>query len=116
MNHNIIRDLERENFKQDLPSFRVGDSVRVHIRINDGKRSRIQVFEGLVIKIQNGGISKRFTVRKLTGGVGVEKTFPIHSPKVEKIEKTRQGKIRRAKLFYIRKRVGKRAKVKEKLR
>ncbi len=116
MNHNIIKDLERESLKTDIPEFRVGDSLRVHIRITEGKRSRIQVFEGLVIKRQNGGIQERFTVRKLTGGVGIEKTFPLHSPKIEKIERIRQGKVRRARLFYIRDRVGKKAKVKEKLR
>ncbi len=116
MNHNIIKDLERESLKTDIPEFRVGDSLRVHIRITEGKRSRIQVFEGLVIKRQNGGIQERFTVRKLTGGVGIEKTFPLHSPKIEKIERIREGKVRRARLFYIRDRVGKKAKVKEKLR
>lgn len=116
MNYNIIRDLEREGQKKDLPSFNVGDTVRVSERITEGKRQRIQVFEGLVIKRQGGGISERFTVRKLSGNVGVEKTFPLHSPKIEGIEVIRRGKVRRARLYYIRDRVGKAAKVKERIR
>ncbi len=116
MNANIIRDLENETIKKDVPDFRVGDSVRVHLKIKEGKRERIQVFEGLVIKRQNTGVQERFTVRKLSYGVGVEKTMPLHSPKVEKIEVTRRGKVRRSRLYYIRDRVGKRAKVKERLR
>lgn len=116
MNYNIIRDLEREALKSDIPSFNVGDTVRVSVRITEGKRQRLQVFEGLVIKKQGGGVSERFTVRKLSGNVGVEKTFPIHSPKVELIEVVRRGKVRRAKLYYIRERVGKSAKVKERIR
>lgn len=116
MNYNIIRDLEREAIKKDLPSFNVGDTVRVSIRITEGKRDRLQVFGGLVIKKQGGGVSERFTVRKLSGNVGVEKTFPMHSPKVEEIEVVRHGKARRARLFYIRDRVGKSAKVREKIR
>lgn len=116
MNQLIIRDLEQEQIKQDIPQFRVGDSVRVHEKITEGKRERIQVFEGLVIKRQGGGVQERFTVRKLSSGVGVEKTFPINSPKLVKIEVTRRGKVRRARLFYIRERVGKAAKVKERIR
>lgn len=116
MNHNIIRDLETEFIKKDIPEFHVGDTVRVHIRITEGKRERIQVFEGLVIKRQGGGVQERFTVRKLSSGIGVEKTFPLHSPMTERIEVVRRGKVRRAKLFYIRERVGKSAKVKEKMR
>ena len=116
MNYNIIRDLEREGMNKELPSFNVGDTVRVSERITEGKRNRLQVFEGLVLKKQGGGISERFTVRKLSGGVGVEKTFPIHSPKIEQIEVIRRGKVRRARLFYIRDRVGKAAKVKERIR
>lgn len=116
MNQLIIRDLEQEQIKQDIPQFRVGDSVRVHEKITEGKRERIQVFEGLVIKRQGGGVQERFTVRKLSSGVGVEKTFPINSPKLVKIEVTRRGKVRRARLFYIRDRVGKAAKVKERIR
>ena len=116
MNYNVIRDLEREAMKKEIPSFNVGDTVRVSVRISEGKRDRLQVFEGLVIKKQGGGISERFTVRKLSSGVGVEKTFPVHSPKVELIEVVRRGKVRRARLFYIRDRVGKSAKVKERIR
>lgn len=115
MNSNIIRDLEMENMKADLPEFHVGDSVKVHIKITEGKRERIQIFEGLVIKRQGGGVQERFTVRKISSGIGVEKTFPLHSPMTEKIEVTRRGKVRRAKLFYIRDRVGKAAKVKERI-
>ncbi|HHT21137.1 MAG TPA: 50S ribosomal protein L19 [Tissierellia bacterium] len=115
MNQSIIRDLEMENMKPEVANFRVGDNVRVHIRITEGKRERIQIFEGLVIKRQGGGIQERFTVRKVSGGVGVEKTFPIHSPMIEKIEVVRTGKVRRARLFYIRDRVGKRSKVKERI-
>lgn len=116
MNYNVIRDLEREAMKKEIPSFNVGDTVRVSVRISEGKRDRLQVFEGLVIKKQGGGISERFTVRKLSSGIGVEKTFPVHSPKVELIEVVRRGKVRRARLFYIRDRVGKSAKVKERIR
>jgi large subunit ribosomal protein L19 len=113
MNMNIIKEIEKEQLKSELTPFNVGDTVKVHIKIVEGKRERIQIFEGLVIKIQNGGISRSFTVRKVSSGVGVEKTLPIHSPKIEKIEVVRKGKVRRARLHYIRDRVGKRAKVKE---
>lgn len=109
----ILRQIEQEQLKTDLPEFGAGDSVKVHIRVKEGKRERIQIFEGLVIKRQNGGIRETFTVRKLSFGVGVEKTFPLHSPVIEKIEVTRRGKVRRAKINYIRNRVGKAAKVKE---
>lgn len=109
----ILRQIEQEQLKTDLPDFGAGDSVKVHIRVKEGKRERIQIFEGLVIKRQNGGIRETFTVRKLSFGVGVEKTFPLHSPVIEKIEVTRRGKVRRAKINYIRNRVGKAAKVKE---
>lgn len=115
MNQNILKSLELEQLKSDLTTFGVGDSVKVHIKVVEGKRERIQIFEGLVIKFQNGGIRETFTVRKLSSGVGVEKTFPLHSPKIEKIEVTRRGKVRRAKLNYIRDRVGKSAKVKERI-
>ncbi|MDI9472312.1 MAG: 50S ribosomal protein L19 [Tissierellia bacterium] len=117
MNESIIRDIESEFLKTDIPEFRVGDTVRVHQRLKEGKSGgRIQVFEGLVIKRQQGGVQERFTVRKLSGNVGVEKTFPIHSPMIEKIEVVRKGKVRRARLLYIRDRVGKAAKVKERMR
>ena len=113
MNQLIIQEIEKEQLKQEVPVFHVGDTVRVHGRIREGEKERIQVFEGTVIKRQNGGARETFTVRKTSGGVGVEKTWPLHSPNVEKIVVVRRGKVRRAKLFYLRDRVGKRAKVKE---
>ena len=109
----IIKEIEQEQLKEKVDSFRVGDTVRVHGKIKEGNRERIQVFEGTVLKIQGGGNRKTFTVRKVSNGVGVEKTWPIHSPNVEKVEVVRAGKVRRAKLFYLRCRVGKKAKVKE---
>lgn len=113
---NIIDQLEREQLKSDIPDFRVGDTIKVHIRITEGKRERIQIFEGVVMKRQGGGVSEAMTVRKISSGYGVEKTFPIHSPKIEKIEVSRKGKVRRARLNYLRSRVGKSAKVKERIR
>ena len=109
----IIKAIEQEQLKSDLPKFSAGDTVKVHIRVKEGKRERIQIFEGVVLKRQNGGVRETFTVRKISFGVGVEKIFPVHSPGVEKIEVTRKGKVRRAKLNYLRDRVGKSAKVKE---
>lgn len=109
-----IKKLEQEQMKEEMPEFRVGDTVKVHYRVKEGSRERIQIFEGTVIKRQGGGLNETFTVRRLSYGVGVERTFLVHSPRVEKIEPTRRGKARRAKLFYLRNRVGKRAKVKEK--
>ncbi len=109
---NIIRSIEQNQLKTERPHFQVGDTVKVHIKIVEGKRERIQMFEGLVLKRQGGGVRETFTVRKLSSGVGVEKTLPLHSPKVEKIEIVRLGKVRRAKINYIRDRVGKAAKVK----
>ena len=109
----IIKAIEQEQLKSDLPKFSAGDTVKVHIRIKEGKRERIQIFEGVVLKRQNGGVRETFTVRKISFGVGVEKIFPVHSPSIEKIEVTRKGKVRRAKLNYLRDRVGKAAKVKE---
>jgi len=106
--------LEDEQLRSDLPSFNVGDTVQVHYKVVEGTRERIQVYEGTVLKIQGGGAGKTFTVRRLSYGVGVERTFPIHSPRVEKLVVTRRGKVRRAKLFYLRDRQGKAAKVKEK--
>lgn len=114
MNMNIIKEIEKEQMKQEPPKFNVGDTVKVHLKIVEGKRERIQIFEGLVIKKQNGGVSENFTVRKISSGVGVEKTLPLHSPKILDVEVVRKGKVRRAKLYYIRDRVGKKAKVKEK--
>ncbi|WP_291560254.1 50S ribosomal protein L19 [Clostridium sp. UBA2485] len=109
----LIRAIEAEQLRSDLPNFNVGDTVKVHVRIKEGTRERIQIFEGTVLKRQNGGIRETFTVRRLASGVGVERTFPLNAPIVEKIEVVRKGKIRRAKLFYLRDRVGKAAKVKE---
>ncbi len=113
MNQLIIQEIEKEQLKEEIPVFNVGDTVRVHAKIREGEKERIQVFEGTVIKRQNGGARETFTVRKSSGGVGVEKTWPLHSPNVEKIVVVRRGKVRRAKLFYLRDRVGKRAKVRE---
>ena len=110
----IIRAIEQEQLKTDLPAFGPGDTVKVHIRIKEGKRERVQIFEGVVLKRQGGGLTEMFTVRKISFGVGVEKTFPVHSPSIEKIDVTRRAKVRRAKLNYLRDRVGKAAKIKEK--
>jgi len=111
--NNIIKSIEEAQLNTSRPEFRVGDTVKVHLRIVEGKRERIQIFEGLVMKRQGGGVRETFTVRKISSGIGVEKTLPLHSPKVEKIEVVRLGKVRRAKINYIRDRVGKAAKVKE---
>lgn len=109
----ILRAIEAEQIKSDLPDFGPGDTVKVHIKVTEGKRERIQIFEGVIIKRQGGGIRETFTVRKISFGVGVEKTFPVHSPMLEKIEVTRRGKVRRAKINYLRDRVGKAARIKE---
>ena len=111
---NVLQQITEEYKKNDIPAFNVGDTVKVYIKIKEGSRERIQVFEGFVLKKQNGGISEIFTVRRIASGVGVEKTFPIHSPKIEKIEVVRQGAVRRAKLNYMRQRTGKAAKIKAK--
>ena len=110
----VMRAIEQDYFKTDLPKFRVGDTVKVHIKIKEGTRERIQVFEGFVLKKQNGGLRETFTVRRIASGVGVEKTFPLHSPRIDKIEVVRHGDVRRAKLNYMRKRTGKAAKIKSK--
>ena len=110
-----IQAFVNEQLKTDVPQFGIGDSVKVYIRITEGEKERIQLFEGTVIARHGGGISETFTVRRVAYGVGVEKTFPIHSPNVEKIEVFRRAKVRRAKLYYLRSRVGKAAKVKEKV-
>ena len=115
MNQDIIRQIENEQLKTDRPDFRVGDTIRVYARIKEGTRERIQMFEGTVLKRQNGGQRETFTVRRMSYGVGVEKTWPLHSPVIDKIEVVRRGSVRRAKLFYLRDRVGKAAKVKEKI-
>ncbi|WP_291632349.1 50S ribosomal protein L19 [Clostridium sp.] len=112
----IIRDIEKEQIRTDLPVFNVGDTVKVHIKISEGNKERVQVFEGTVLKRQNGGLRETFTVRRVASGVGVEKTFPVNAPVIDKIEVVRLGKVRRAKLFYLRDRVGKSAKVKERMR
>ena len=109
----LIKSLEQEQLKNEVPAFGPGDTVKVHVRIVEGKRERVQVFEGVVIKRQGGGNRETFTVRKISFNVGVERTFPVHSPKIEKIEVTRKGKVRRAKINYLRTRTGKAAKVKE---
>ena len=109
----IIKNIEAAQLKAEVPAFNVGDTVRVSAKVKEGNRERTQVFEGTVIKRQNGSNRETFTVRKSSNGVGVEKTWPLHSPIVEKIEVVRRGKVRRAKLFYLRDRVGKKAKVKE---
>mgnify|MGYP000048998456 CR=1 FL=1 len=110
----IIRKIEAEQLKENAPEFHVGDTVKVYAKIKEGNRERIQIFEGTVIKRQNGSNRETFTVRKSSNGIGVEKTWPLHSPIVEKIEVTRRGKVRRAKLYYLRDRVGKAAKSKRK--
>ena len=109
----IIKSIEVAQLKETVPTFHVGDTVRVSNRIKEGNRERIQIFEGTVLKRQNGGLRETFTVRKNSNGVGVEKTWPLHSPNVENVEVIRRGKVRRAKLNYLRDRVGKAAKVKE---
>ena len=108
----LMKSIAQEYVKSDIPAFGVGDTVRVHIKIKEGNRERIQVFEGFVLKRQNGGIGETFTVRRIASGVGVEKTFPLHSPLVEKIEVVRRGRVRRARLHYMRQRTGKSAKIK----
>ncbi|MBQ9766796.1 MAG: 50S ribosomal protein L19 [Lachnospiraceae bacterium] len=111
--NDIIKNIEAAQLKAEVTDFNVGDTVRVHAKVKEGNRERIQIFEGTVLKRQNGGARETFTVRKTSNGVGVEKTWPVHSPIVEKIEVIRRGKVRRAKLNYLRDRVGKKAKVKE---
>lgn len=110
---NLIQQLEREQLRQDLPDFRSGDRVRVHVKVVEGERERIQIFEGTVIKRSGGGLRETFTVRKISQGIGVERTFPLHSPMVAKIEVARRGKVRRSRLFYLRGRVGKATRIKE---
>ena len=111
----LIKAFTSEQLKKEIPTIRIGDTIRVHNKIKEGTRERIQLFEGTVIAKHGGGISETFTVRRVAYGCGVEKTFPIHSPNVEKVEVIRQGKVRRAKLYYLRDRVGKASKVKEKI-
>jgi large subunit ribosomal protein L19 len=112
----VIEDLEREQLRDDIPRFKAGDTVKVHFRVIEGTRQRVQVFEGIVIKRQGSTARETFTVRKQSFGVGVERTFPLHSPKVERIERLMEGDVRRAKLYYLRGKVGKKARVREKQR
>lgn len=109
----IIRAIEAEQLRNDLPNFNVGDTVKVYVKIKEGTRERIQMFEGTVIKKQNGGLRETFTVRRVAYGTGVERTFPMNSPIIDKMEVVRKGKVRRAKIYYLRSRIGKAAKVKE---
>ncbi len=111
----ILKSIEHEQLKNKIPELKIGNTVRVHVRIKEGNKERIQVFEGIIIKKQGGGVNATFTVRRISYGVGVEKTFLIHSPMIEKVELVRVGKARRAKLYYLRDRVGKAAKTKEKI-
>ncbi|KIL36564.1 50S ribosomal protein L19 [Gordoniibacillus kamchatkensis] len=113
MNNNLIHEITKEQLRSDIPSFRPGDTLKVHVKVVEGSRERIQLFEGVVIKRQGGGISETFTVRKISYGVGVERTFPLHSPKIDKIEVARRGKVRRAKLYYLRGLRGKAARIQE---
>ena len=113
---NIINKIEQEQLKADVTPFNVGDTIKVHVKIQEGDKSRIQVFEGTVIAKKHGGISETFTVRRVAHGCGIERVFPLHSPVVDRVEVIRKGKVRRAKLYYLRDRVGKAAKVKEQIR
>lgn len=109
----LLREVTQEYLKTDIPDFRAGDTVKVHVRLKEGEKERIQVFEGLVIARKHGGIQETFTVRKISSGIGVERVFPLHSPSIAKIEVARRGQVRRAKLYYIRGRRGKAARIKE---
>ncbi|HEX2028243.1 MAG TPA: 50S ribosomal protein L19 [Nitriliruptorales bacterium] len=111
---NKVDVVEQQYLRDDLPDFWPGDTVRVHVKVVEGSRARVQLFEGVVIRRQGGGLRETFTVRKVSFGVGVERTFPVHSPVIDRVEITRRGKVRRAKLYYLRERVGKRARIKEK--
>ena len=113
MNLGLVNEITKEQMKTDLPDLRPGQTVRVDVKIKEGDKSRIQAYEGVVIKVQGSGIGKTFTVRKVSSGVGVERTFPVHSPIIDKITVIRQGKVRRARLYYLRNRSGKSAKLKE---
>ena len=111
--HTAIADLERAQIREDIPGFRPGDTLKVHVRVVEGSRTRIQVFQGVVIRRQGGGLRESFTARKISFGVGVERTFPVHSPTISKIEVVTRGRVRRAKLYYLRERRGKKARIKE---
>jgi large subunit ribosomal protein L19 len=112
----LIREVTQDYLKSDIPDFRPGDNVKVHVRLKEGEKERIQIFEGLVIARKHGGISETYTVRKISSGIGVERTFPLHTPTVAKIEVSRRGRVRRAKLYYIRDLRGKAARIREKER
>ena len=114
MNLGIVKELTKNQMKTDIPQFNSGDTIKVFVKIIEGSRERIQMFEGVVIKRQGGGISETYTVRKISNGIGVERTFPLHSPKIDRIEVVKRGKVRRNKLFYLRERSGKSARIKEK--
>ncbi len=109
----LIKEVEKKSLKQDLPAFKPGDTVKVHVKVVEGGRERVQVYEGVVISRQGSGARETFTVRRVTYGIGVERTFPVHSPNINKIEVARKGRVRRAKLYYLRKRTGKAARIKE---
>lgn len=111
----IIKAIENEQIKKDIPNFQPGDTVRVHVKVVEGSRERIQAFEGVVIAKKGGGLTETFTVRRVSYGVGVERTFPIHSPRIDKIDVLRRGKVRRAKLYYLRGRTGKAARIKDRI-
>ncbi|ROR01619.1 50S ribosomal protein L19 [Desulfosoma caldarium] len=113
MGLNVIQSLERDYMRVDIPQFRVGDTVKVHVKIREGDKERIQVFEGVVIRRHRGGLGETFTVRKVSYGIGVERIFPIHSPRIDKIEVVRKGRVRRSRLYYLRERLGKAARIKE---
>lgn len=113
MNQNIIRHITEQQLRNDVPHFKAGDTLKVHVKVKEGNRERIQLFEGVVIKRRGGGISETFTVRKISYGVGVERTFPVHTPKIDKIEVARRGRIRRAKLYYLRNLTGKAARIRD---
>lgn len=113
MSQELLNSIVKDQLKTDLPEFKAGDTVKVHVRIVEGDRERIQLFEGVVIKRRGGGISETFTVRKISYGVGVERTFPVHPPKIEKIDVVRRGRVRRAKLYYLRNLRGKAARIRE---
>ncbi|WP_339064145.1 50S ribosomal protein L19 [Tepidibacillus marianensis] len=112
---NLVQEIAKEQLRTDLPEFRSGDTIRIHVKVIEGQRERIQLFEGVVIKRHGSNISATFTVRKVSYGVGVERTFPFHSPKIDKIDVVRRGKVRRAKLYYLRNLSGKAARIKEKV-
>ncbi len=112
---NVIQEIEKSNMKKDVPDFNVGDTIRVFVKIIESGKERLQAFEGIVIKRQGGGIRETMTVRKIVEGVGVERTFPIHSPRVDSIKVVKKGKVRRAKLYYLREKIGKRSKVAQRL-